>query len=638
MLYKKELLGVPLLKKPKRSNKNQIAVAIADLPKSGKVLVADFFKNGTRTRFFTNGETYQTFVVGTEKFTQNYPDDGWWCSNYYETAECAKVVNSFFNDGYSHTAYYGIRQFIGRKKEEVYYKAQNRKQELMKSHFKMFPEYPRNLNEYCENNVFQNGYMFIQKKDKSGNRYGVCSHCGNKTLLDGERRLVGYTDCPKCGHAVEYKQSWRNAEITDTERLCITHKVDGQLLIRWLKVTRTYKRPSLTVAFEYDDYAYQLYLKTKKGNTSYFYKYFNAPYGYGEHWIRLKGDDVCYDDTYVYTDNLCDVFGDKYYNVNLKSGLQGKKCKLAFGILLYNLKFHPVAEYLFKLGLPIMASTWNLIADESKADKGLFYRVMGVSKQYLPMYRDMNVTMQEHRIIRNCKQFVHPKDLQELRSFRLKDGDYELVREMLQTMTLHKFIRYFKSQLLVKRKKQMSLKKLMIEYRDYISMSRALNVYLNHKSVRFPPDIFKAHSLITERYNLHRLEIERKKNEQSDREFREKMQGLYASLGVSDYSDDEFCVKLPQSRTDFITEGQSLNHCVGLPGYYQRHMDGTRMIFFIRKSIEPNVPFFTMELDMTTFKICQLYGFGDCSAPNDVRTFCEKFVDFIRKAKIKKSA
>lgn len=144
MLYKKELLGVPLLKKPKQSNKNQIAAAIADLPKSGKVLVADFFKNGTRTRFFTNGETYQTFVVETGKFTQNYPDDGWWCSNYYETAECAKVVNSFFNDGYSYTAYYGIRQFIGRKKEEVYYKALNRKQELMKSHFKMFPEYPRN--------------------------------------------------------------------------------------------------------------------------------------------------------------------------------------------------------------------------------------------------------------------------------------------------------------------------------------------------------------------------------------------------------------------------------------------------------------------------------------------------------------
>ena len=82
----------------------------------------------------------------------------------------------------------------------------------------------------------------------------------------------------------------------------------------------------------------------------------------------------------------------------------------------------------------------------------------------------------------------------------------------------------------------------------------------------------------------------------------------------------------PQTRDDFINEGISLNNCVGSAGYYDRHVLGRSMVFFIRRASQPEKPFFTTEIGMDAGRIKQLYGFSDCSAPKDVRVFTEGFV------------
>ena len=78
-------------------------------------------------------------------------------------------------------------------------------------------------------------------------------------------------------------------------------------------------------------------------------------------------------------------------------------------------------------------------------------------------------------------------------------------------------------------------------------------------------------------------------------------------------------------RSDLTTEGQCLNHCVGGQAYFERHILGHQMVFFIRKVSAPDKPYFTAEIDTDTGRIIQLYGFGDCSAPKEVRDFTEGF-------------
>ena len=62
------------------------------------------------------------------------------------------------------------------------------------------------------------------------------------------------------------------------------------------------------------------------------------------------------------------------------------------------------------------------------------------------------------------------------------------------------------------------------------------------------------------------------------------------------------------------------------------------MIFFVRKDDNPEKPYFTMEMDVSTGKIIQLYGFGDCSAPKEVRAFANAFAQFMHNKKARKTA
>ena len=106
------------------------------------------------------------------------------------------------------------------------------------------------------------------------------------------------------------------------------------------------------------------------------------------------------------------------------------------------------------------------------------------------------------------------------------------------------------------------------------------------------------------------------------------------------YSDADFTVRVPKDRLDFVREGQELSHCVGSERYYNNHNKGTSMIFFIRRADDPSKAFFTAEIDMTSFVVIQLYGYGDCTAPKEVTEFTKKFARYLKQqcAHIRKSA
>ena len=64
---------------------------------------------------------------------------------------------------------------------------------------------------------------------------------------------------------------------------------------------------------------------------------------------------------------------------------------------------------------------------------------------------------------------------------------------------------------------------------------------------------------------------------------------------------------------------------MGGDSYYQNHIKGSRMIFFIRHVTEPDTPYYTAEIDMVTFNVLQCYGFGDKAAPKEINKFIKDF-------------
>lgn len=638
MLIKEELRGIPLLPPPKypavhyRVN-NLTAVELVELPRSGVVLVADVYKDKgekLKARFFTDGEIYYTCISWPAKtWGKSNPAVDYWSENRnFSYASDTKLAEQFLHrkerDSWrTQGALAVIDAFISDQQSEKKHRAEENKAALQARHFAMFPQLPEDLPEYCEEQVFDHSYIFFDKLTKTGRRYGRCGRCGEKYRLPKDVKHNAETKCPRCGSPALYKAAWRQTAVEDKAKICVTAKVDGQLLIRWMSVRRGHTDKKFSRTYSFSDYAYNLYLTDKKGKqTLYAYEWKPVPYCDTHAWKRWPNWSQNFSTTYVYTNNLDTVFGNSYYNVDLKAGLAGKRLQLCFTSLLNNLKKYPAAEYLFKLNIPILAAeTGNLMCGKKKTKPG-FTEVLGISKQFLPMYSSMSVSYDEHRVIKSYGQWVSPEDLADYRRLRCTGGDVYDVIEMLKTMSFGKFVRYFNKQRTATRK---TIHFLMIQYRDYISMAQEMKIDLSRKTVRYPVNICEAHDAVLDEFN-------RLKFEKENKAFVKAVKVLYEKLPVREFKNDKFCIVLPQLRSDLVTEGKSLKHCVGGINYAEKHMKGTSMIFFVRRIENRDKPFFTMEVNMQYRQIVQIHGFGNCSAPPDVRKFAENFVKALKPA------
>jgi len=634
MLIKKELGQIPVQKYPDLPEKDikysvyVAAVQVLNLPKSGKMLIIDVFErvdSGLKMRFFSDGVNFLLCKEWPARaWVKRIPSD-LLLHQYYlsptdidatesdikRAHEILKEVQGPYH--YVHGIKDEMDSFVSgiyRKKQE---QAMDRKYAKMEEHFEMFPDYPTDLAEYCDTDVFGFTYIFVSKIYK-GTRGAICGHCGHNFIVNKEERPGGNTVCPACKMPGKYRAQWSNGTYKDKSKICIAYNFDNQLLIRWTNVTRMFIDSKKK--YDFDDYYRNLYLNTAKGPIIYAYD-FKPQIGMGYCWFRQKNGAVYYGETFVYANNLREVFGNSRYRVDLQAGLKNTG-KLSFVRLLDNLKGIPPTEYLFKLGLVALASDlieWDL------GDGVGFTKVLGVSKQYLSMYRKFNVTRLENRIIKASKTWVNESSFEKLRQIK-PDGSLDLgdIKSLLKNMSFEQFVNYFHRQMIVTNAKR--LHDTLTLYKDYISMSESLKVDLSRKPIRFPRNIKEAHDLILFRFNQVKHQVE-------DGKFKHAMNnGLYS--GMKEYAKGDYCIVFPVLRSDLITEGQSLSHCVGADRYYKDHIAGTRMIFFVRRAGEPERPYFTMEIDMKELKILQLYGFKDCPAPQEVRKFANEFLKTLK--------
>lgn len=629
MLIKKELLTVPLLpmlsvpKSKKRSYYYTDSVAVVELPRSGRILIVDIFRVRDKVlicRFCSDGKNYLC--------AEEWPAESWgkfnprnktgYMSEHYSEEEADNLVKTFLGQRqrwYTSTISL-VDDFVSSLNYEEREKKRHNTAELMKRHLAMYPKWPEDLPEYCDDHVFPTGYLFFTKKGKDGIRKARCGVCGHEFDPEPHVHHNLRSHCPACGRLSVYKADWIRKGLQQDGKICIAERVDGQLLIRWTNVHRMYHWPKFEKQYLFMDAGYNLYLPGKTKTILY-------SYGHGNWgWSRNRNGTACRDKSFVYTNNLKEVFGEAFHGVCIPEIIRPRE-EMMLGVLLENLEKYPETEYLLKMGLTALAEKAEYLRHPEGISRPTFSSVLGISKQLLPMYQSMNVTWFEHQIIRSYGKWVSDEDLEEFRMLRPEGYSVDDICNLLKTMSLQKFNHYF-----LKQKHESPDRKLydlVIKYRDYIEMSMGLNIDLSHKSVRFPPDIVMAHDRLVEIF-------EPVKDEATDRLFAMKVKSLYEKMPLPDREWKKYCIVLPQVRSDLIREGSSLNHCVGSQEkYYKNHMAGTKMIFFIRQAEKRDKPFVTMEVDMRTMRILQIYGFGDKAPAPEVRKYAESFLKELAK-------
>ena len=153
-------------------------------------------------------------------------------------------------------------------------------------------------------------------------------------------------------------------------------------------------------------------------------------------------------------------------------------------------------------------------------------------------------------------------------------------------------------------------------WKDYISMCEKLGYNLSKKSVLFPKNVVNEHDKVSQLIRIkHDLVMD------------EAIKAVYPNLnGKYYYGDEDYLIRPPKDFDDFVQEGVKLLHCVCSSGYYKRHVEGTRLIFLIRKRKKPSEPFYTMEYDVDRQKIVQCQGYRHAGATSKVKAFTGKWL------------
>lgn len=643
MLYKKELQEYPLLPFPKvkrgkecYGSTHMYAVAVAEvtLPRCGVVFIADVYKWEKKEpvlRFVSDKKNYLVAKHPIKEWHTRNVRDLITCSSVSENKAAVDLAKRFLEHSWSYpTVMRCIEDYIENYNRQKRWAAADAKEALMKKHWAMYPDLPADLGQYCDNNVFDTYYLFFSKIQPHGKRDGRCSCCGKKFRVPRDAKHNTKDICPKCGAVVTYKAMWVQAEITEREKICIAANVDKQLLLRWVAVERCYAYPAYEKKYSFSTYAYNLYLK---GEKVYLYKLHNGFYSGGYYWWRGKLGDQCTDEAYIYANNLRDVFGESYYNVDLQRGLSGKHKSIEFSALLNNLKQEPVAEYLFKMGLPRLASElhkFRYVPDDTN-----FVDLFGVGKEYIPMFREMNVTLREVQIIKAAKCWVSKEMLMRWRALKLEYWLDSEVKGILNRVSFVRFLNYVEKQKSVIGQTGNNCVQL---WKDYLHMCLGLRVDLSDKSVQTPKNIKTAHDELTAEYEVIRAQERAKEDMERaarlQKDYAAAINEIYSYRTMDGYIKDGLQIVLPTEVADLVREGASLGHCVGRAGYAEKTIRGESCIVFIRESADPDKPFYTMEYDLHDRRIRQLYGKGNKAATPAVRQFAEAYIKQIKVRKV----
>ena len=65
-----------------------------------------------------------------------------------------------------------------------------------------------------------------------------------------------------------------------------------------------------------------------------------------------------------------------------------------------------------------------------------------------------------------------------------------------------------------------------------------------------------------------------------------------------EYAGEKYCIAVPHSFADIISEGMALHHCVGhTERYFDRILQHETYICFLRRAEEPEKPYYTIEVE-----------------------------------------
>lgn len=171
---------------------------------------------------------------------------------------------------------------------------------------------------------------------------------------------------------------------------------------------------------------------------------------------------------------------------------------------------------------------------------------------------------------------------------------------------------------------EMTMRKVVIEYLDYLKIKADLGFDMKNTVYQFPRDLLDAHQKAVDEQNSKEDEIKVKTAERKYQNIRKRFE---KANKIYTWENKSRMIRPAMSAEEIIREGRILHHCVGGDNYLKAHNEGRNIILFLRKKKEADVPYITVELTPTG-EIRQWYG--KCDRKTDEKTNSNWLKNWIR--------
>lgn len=500
-------------------------------------------------------------------------------------------------------------------------KAEDRRFKKVKETMNKVPYIPEGIKEWID--LKETGGMDYMINDRDTGMWS-CSACGEeyseKEILteQGKRpKNLEMVTCPHCGHKIQILT--RKMGVKITTHFTLIQPIDDEM-----SVTRHFKAfiectPGRRKAIGIEEELRIILLKNaaeqRKKNCSIYYEQSIYPEwvpngGHHEGFFDNKGNPSnkkAYTG-YLYDDGIEEAFRDTAYEpwTRLFGQMAAADIKANYNRLM------------------VTKNDENLMRLVEMLFKGRFLKLLQETSEDISYWSEAYVG--PLKLSGNCIEDVFDiGDRQKINRIRDKDGDEMMLDWMrwsdeqntkisdkalnwlmknklrvnetassLCRMSPEKLMNYINRQ----KKEQysnLSIKEIISQYEDYINMCGRLHRDLTDEMVYKPRELKRRHDEAVA--EIERLGEQLIAEEYSER-FGEAEQVLNKIKHKYEYAGDTFFIKVPEKIVEIVREGNSLHHCVCTTDrYFDRIKSHETYICFLRKVEEPDVPFYTIEVE-----------------------------------------
>ena len=293
------------------------------------------------------------------------------------------------------------------------------------------------------------------------------------------------------------------------------------------------------------------------------------------------------------------------------------------GEFLYFATQRPWVEYLIKAKcykLAVACLKENTIDIQKGAKRP--WELLNITKEQFLLCAQIDANKKEWGAIQQANKYNLTITKQQIQWID-KYGELDMISAAKNT-TLHKFIRYLKEQLHVE-----SDKEAWKDYDDYLNMSGQCRYDMSREDILYPQNFKQAHDSRSEELEAikeKRAKATEKTNDRAYKKMLPQMNELYQ------YEDQNYTIVIPTCKADFRKEGNENHNCVAT--YFDRVLDKTCTILFLREKSNPEKSFCTVEMKEDVLVQCRSHHNGKTT--KEVDCFIEKYCKEIKKRLAKK--